>query len=613
MIYHFSLISLLLSFSFAKMSCAMPGAQNASTEALGQLTGIPIVDSYLSGFSFLSMIFTQYLHMDISAYISLIIVLATVVAIIRLRVETVIEKFRSYFTSTIEVRMDDEVFSYLMFWVSRQRFSQKSTRVVASTKTNAGYYYYYSDDEEESNDDDDDEGELLDGQNDFDSYWEKRVGKDKLKPLRITPAAGSHEFRFRNYKITFKRELDEKRLSWGMARETLYISGFGRNPDVLKDLLLEAQKMYVDRDGDRTIIYRGNRNTDACFDWTRCMARPPRPLSTVVLDEAQKNAFIADIKEYLHPYTRRWYSNSGIPYRRGYMLHGPPGTGKSSLCFAAAGAMHLKIYLVSLNSKTLTEDALASLFQSLPRRCIVLLEDVDAAGVANKRESTTTTSTSDASGTTPSDESKSNSGNKPNNPDEEKKPDDTNSDTAAHQGISLSALLNIIDGVASSEGRILVMTTNHIEKLDSALLRPGRVDMTIAFGYSDRETIRNLFLAIYAPLECEMNPSSTKTKKDDNLITPKKKGHTSKSSSKSSSISSNLSKAFSVTGLSKDEIYDMAEEFANRVPSGEFTPAEIQGFLLLHKKSPQDAIDEAEMWVSEIREKKKNAVTSTGV
>lgn len=605
MIYYFSLIFLLLFFSVVKMSCATPVAQNASTEALRQLTGIPMVDSYLSGFSFISMIFTQYLHMDISAYVSLIFLLATVVATIRLRVETVIEKFRGYFTSTIEVRMDDEVFSYLMFWVSRQRFSQKSRRVVVSTKTNAGYYYYSDDEEASDQDDDDDEGELLDGTNDFDSYWAKRVGKDKLKPLRITPAAGSHEFRFKGYRITFKRELDEKRLSWGTARETLYISCFGRNPNVLKDLLLEAQKMYVDRDGDRTIIYRGNRNSDACFDWTRCMARPPRPLSTVVLDEAQKTAFIADIKEYLHPYTRRWYSNRGIPYRRGYMLHGPPGTGKSSLCFAAAGAMHLKIYLVSLNSKTLTEDSLASLFQSLPRRCIVLLEDVDAAGVANKRESTTT-SNSDNSGTNPSDESKNSSENKPENSDEEKKPEDKTHETPAHQGISLSALLNIIDGVASSEGRILVMTTNHIEKLDSALLRPGRVDMTIAFGYSDRETIRNLFLAIYAPLECEVRPFPTKNKKNSNPPSPKQRGHTSKSSS----ILSNLSKQFSITGFSKDEIHDMAEEFANRVPGSEFTPAEIQGYLLLHKKSPQDAIDETEMWVSETREKKKNALSS---
>ena len=58
-----------------------------------------------------------------------------------------------------------------------------------------------------------------------------------------------------------------------------------------------------------------------------------------------------------------------------------------------------------------------------------------------------------------------------------------------------------IDGVTASEGRILVMTTNHAEKLDPALLRPGRVDMTITFGYAARDDIEELFRAIYSMLE----------------------------------------------------------------------------------------------------------------
>ncbi|KAH8692066.1 putative BCS1-like ATPase [Talaromyces proteolyticus] len=578
------------------------------------LTGIPMVDTYLSGFSVISMFFSQYLHMDISAYISLVFLLATVVATVRLRVETVMEKFRGYFTSTIEVRMDDEVFSYLMFWISRQRFSQKSTRVVASTRTNSGYYYYSDDSDEDSDDSDDDEGDMVSASNDFDSYWEKRVGKDKLKPLRITPAEGTHNFRFRNYRITFRREREEKRqFGWGSPPEKLYISCFGRNPDILKDLLLEAQKMYVDRDGDRTIIYRGQRNSDACFDWTRCMARSPRPLSTVVLDEGQKSAFISDIKEYLHPYTRRWYSNRGIPYRRGYMLHGPPGTGKSSLCFAAAGTMHLKIYLISLNSKTLTEDALATLFQSLPRRCIVLLEDVDAAGVANKRSNSTTPSTGTNSTSTEasaSAEQKNTSTPAPESPSDGDKTENT--DSSANQGVSLSALLNIIDGVASSEGRILVMTTNHIEKLDPALLRPGRVDMTVAFGYSDRETLKDLFLAIYAPLACEIKSTSAisraaAVREQENGKLSLLKGHAGR---RTPSTSSNISQTFSVQSSSEEEIRQMAEEFADRIPSGEFTPAEIQGFLLLHKKSPQNAIEEASMWVQQTRDNKAQQQTN---
>src|SRR6201999_2552221 len=115
----------------------------------------------------------------------------------------------------------------------------------------------------------------------------------------------------------------------------------------------------------------------------------------------------------------------------------------------------------------LTEDGLEALFHNLPRRCVVLLEDIDTAGITEKREREE------------SDQEKL----------IDKATNGTAGATAIPKGISLSALLNVIDGVASSEGRILVMTTNHIEKLDSALLRPGRVDMTIGFGNADTATI----------------------------------------------------------------------------------------------------------------------------
>ncbi|KAF3390754.1 putative mitochondrial chaperone BCS1-B [Talaromyces pinophilus] len=583
--------------------------QNATTAQTSPtpLSTLPVLETFFPGFSIISIFFSKYLQLDISAYLSLVFILATVVATVRLRVETIIENFQSYFTSTIEVRMDDEIFNYLMYWVSRQGFSRKTTRAVASTKTRANSYY--SDDDtsgDDTDDESDDEKEFADASNDFDSYWSRRVNKDKIKPLRITPAEGIHWFRFRGYRIKLRREQLEKRnYGWGMPAEKLYVSCYGRNPEVLRQLLLEAQKMYVDRDGDKTIIYRAQRDSGADYDWTRCMARPPRPLSTVVLDDVQKHAFIADIKEYLHPRTRRWYSNRGIPYRRGYMFYGPPGTGKSSLCFAAAGAMHLKIYLISLNSKTLNEEALASLFQSLPRRCIVLLEDVDAAGVANKRGDKTTDSTADRTTKPAGNDNINDDGDAPPTENSTEVPKTDTDTTATNQGISLSALLNIIDGVASSEGRILVMTTNHIEKLDPALLRPGRVDLSIAFGYSDRDTIKNLFMAIYAPLDCEMPKSSSSSSP------PTRKGTPQPSPKHSPSPSISISSPIKLPTLSfdthtKDEIAAMAERFADAIPAGEFTPAEIQGHLLLHKKNPMHAIEDAELWVQGIREKKKD-------
>lgn len=584
--------------------------QNATTAQSSPtpLSTLPVLETFFPGFSIISIFFSKYLHLDISAYLSLVFILATVVATVRLRLETIIENFQSYFTSTIEVRMDDEIFNYLMYWVSRQGFSRKTTRAVASTKTRANSYYSDDDqsgnDTDEEEDDEKDEKEFADASNDFDSYWSRRVNKDKIKPLRITPAEGIHWFRFRGYRIKLRREQLEKRnYGWGMPAEKLYVSCYGRNPEVLRQLLLEAQKMYVDRDGDKTIIYRAQRDGGADYDWTRCMARPPRPLSTVVLDDAQKHAFIADIKEYLHPRTRRWYSNRGIPYRRGYMFYGPPGTGKSSLCFAAAGAMHLKIYLISLNSKTLNEESLASLFQSLPRRCIVLLEDVDAAGVANKRGEKSTDSAADRTTKTAGDDLSNESDDTAAHGEGSTESSKLDNDTTTNQGISLSALLNIIDGVASSEGRILVMTTNHIEKLDPALLRPGRVDLSIAFGYSDRDTIRNLFMAIYAPLDCEIPKLSSSSSPATLKMTPPT---TPKHSPSPSTSSATKPPTLSFDMHTKEEIAALAEKFADAIPAGEFTPAEIQGHLLLHKKNPMHAIEDAELWVQGIREKKRD-------
>ena len=75
-----------------------------------------------------------------------------------------------------------------------------------------------------------------------------------------------------------------------------------------------------------------------------------------------------------------------FPYRRGYLLYGPPGTGKSSLSFAVAGYFKLKIYIVSLNSSAMNEENLGTLFADLPKKCVVLLEDIDTAGLTHTRQ-----------------------------------------------------------------------------------------------------------------------------------------------------------------------------------------------------------------------------------
>ena len=210
-------------------------------------------------------------------------------------------------------------------------------------------------------------------------------------------------------------------------------------------------------------------------------------MTTVVLDNKQKASVLKDFNDFLHPRTARWYSNRGIPYRRGYMFHGyvqgnlrlrhyandtsPPGTGKTSLSFSLAGVFGLDVYCLALSEATLTEEDLILLFNSLPKRCILLLEDVDTAGLRRPHGAKNTSKqeygnrSSSIGGT---------HGKKKNTaaalageegpsvtikdhiPDG---PSTSGRDSTFKNTLTLSGLLNAIDGVASQEGRVLIMTT----------------------------------------------------------------------------------------------------------------------------------------------------------
>ncbi|KAL4960912.1 BCS1 and AAA domain-containing protein [Aspergillus stella-maris] len=558
-----------------------------------------LLETFIPGYSMLSRFLTAYLQIDLSVYLPYLLVSAALGAALRYMYNQVRDLFQEHCISTAEIRHDDEVYNYLMYWLAQQPFTNRTTHFVAGTRISGSSRYYDSD----SDDDEWGEADEIDEHGnvivDFDEYWAKATARDKHKKLRFTPSDGTHYFWFNGRPLAFIREKEDNKQNsasfygYGkMANERLYISCIGRDPSVLKELLLEAQRAYVGKDSNNTVIYRGQKS-GGYTEWSRCMARTPRALSTVVLDKEQKDGFIDDIKEYLHPRTRRWYSNRGIPYRRGYLLHGPPGTGKTSLCFAASGLLGLELYLLNLSSKSLDEDELMALFSELPRRCIVLLEDVDCAGMSQKR--TADSPSPDAQASSSSSET----------------PEDATVVGPApgpleKQGVSLSGLLNVIDGVAACEGRILVMTTNHPEKLDPALVRPGRIDMTIAFGYSTASDIKELFSAIYSTLEGDLrasrseraSPAMQKKLKQNKLQT---KDQTQKSSNGKVNTVISLNKK---AKFSDKQVKGWAERFAARVPEGEFTPAEIQGYLLNHKTDPEAAIEGAENWVLETREKK---------
>ncbi|KIM94568.1 hypothetical protein OIDMADRAFT_135509, partial [Oidiodendron maius Zn] len=90
------------------------------------------------------------------------------------------------------------------------------------------------------------------------------------------------------------------------------------DPSILKEFLEECRANFLDKDGTRTVIYRSSCSIALTKPvWRRCMSRKARPLSTIFLAASVKEPLIRDATDYLHPVSLTWYSNHGIPYRRG--------------------------------------------------------------------------------------------------------------------------------------------------------------------------------------------------------------------------------------------------------------------------------------------------------
>lgn len=232
---------------------------------------------------------------------------------------------------------------------------------------------------------------------------------------------------------------------------------------------------------------------DGYGGWQSSHSWPPRRFDSVVLDDGIAESLREDLLGFLKD--RQWYLKMGIPYRRGYLLHGEPGNGKTSFVTAVAGELGANIYSIALNSKEINDEKLTRAMMMVPRGSVVLLEDVDVAFNGRKRS------------------------------DEEGK-------------VTFSGLLNALDGVLPSDGRIVFMTTNHLSSLDPALRRPGRVDKMVYIGNASKDQLYRMFLRFY----------------------PQQIG--------------------------------LAHRFAESVPAGSVSMAAIQEYLLIRRGDPKRAVRE---------------------
>jgi len=314
-------------------------------------------------------------------------------------------------------------YDWVIPWLANDSYSKKTTRLLLSTK---------KDREEDCSNGD-------------------RRNKSIIQVL-YSPSPGNHFFKYRGKWIwlSFTREnMGESGLFLGF-HDTLIFTCLKQHKGIVKDLILEAKSLYH-ADTEKSVgifVHKYSR-------WEVLKEKNCRSLKSLIFSNNIVDELENDIKEFLGK--KEWYNDMGIPWNRGYLLHGEPGNGKTSLISALAGHFNLDIYFLSLTNKALDDGSLFSLLVDIPHNCILLLEDVDCL----KRSG-----------------------------DSSEGKDDS--------GVSHSGLLNAIDGAAATEGRILFMTTNFRDKLDAALIRGGRIDRKFCIENATRLQSSEFFAKFYS-------------------------------------------------------------------------------------------------------------------
>ncbi|KAJ8601910.1 hypothetical protein CTAYLR_002700 [Chrysophaeum taylorii] len=260
------------------------------------------------------------------------------------------------------------------------------------------------------------------------------------------------------------------------SRDSSQRGGLSEISELLKEALLSAEtqdKKYVE-------VYEIQQSTGR---WElSCLARK-RPLDTVILKKGLVEDLVQDVRTFVDD--EDWYRRRSLPHRRGYLLWGPPGAGKSSVILAIASHFGLPLCTLALGrlgagaSKIPLSEALAA----APPCSVVAIEDVDVAfnatGALDRRA--------------------------PSAP------------TADAQ--SLHELLNAIDGIAAQDqGRILFLTTNDLDALDAALTRPGRCDRTFFLGNADDEMAERLFNSFYADFDDDDDDDVVESRSSKKLV-----------------------------------------------------------------------------------------------
>lgn len=203
--------------------------------------------------------------------------------------------FRRYYMMTLEVPSKDKSYQWLLQWIST--YGTRTQHLSVET-----------------------------------TFTQTEVGRISTT-FDFIPSPGTHFFRHKSTWIRVERTREKQMvdLHTGAPWESVTLTALGTNRNVYFEILDEARKLALQKTEGRTVMYTAMGSEWRPFGYPR----KKRPISSVVLDRSIEEHILNDVREFIG--NPKWYVDRGIPYRRGYLLHGPPGCGKSSFITALAG------------------------------------------------------------------------------------------------------------------------------------------------------------------------------------------------------------------------------------------------------------------------------------
>ena len=225
------------------------------------------------------------------------------------------------------------------------------------------------------------------------------------------------------------------------------------NLEVLKQFILQAVENEHPKKPDRIKTFIAN---EGC--WRFLSSIPKRPAESVF--HPRRKEVLDDLQEFCE--SEKDYNKHGIPYKRNYLFYGPPGTGKTSMMTSIASQFDANLYMINFSGK-LTDASFMQLISKIPSGSVLVLEDIDALFTER-----------------------------------------VHNDAGNRSMVSFSAVLNCLDGIARKNKMVSVMTTNFKDRLDSALIRPGRIDMVVEFDLASETQMREMYNSYFGKMGDEV-------------------------------------------------------------------------------------------------------------